>query len=236
VDEPSTSATPEPEIVSKSEFARLTHVVPGRVTQWISEKKIYGDALVGEGRSARIRAAVARGQLRRHIDIGQRHGNGLGTRLDDPPPAAAPVEAPPGAQVIPFQRPAPASDPIEERIKQGRLEGIERDNRRKAEEEAERRGLYTRTDDVRKQFGRVTSQNVDAVEGWLGEAAAKIAAAFNLSQRDVLHLLRNEFRAFRATSSTMLRQQAGELAEFVDGDVEESATDELVDQDDGTPD
>ena len=50
--------TAEPEIVSKSEFARLSNVSAARVSQWISEKKIYGEAIVGEGRDAKINAVA----------------------------------------------------------------------------------------------------------------------------------------------------------------------------------
>lgn len=217
-------AAAEPDIVSKSEFARLSNVSPARVSQWIAEGQIKDDALVGEGRSARVRVSVARAQLRRHLDIGQRMGNGLSTRLDGPAPEQ--IEAPlapgaaPDAQVLPFQRPAPPSDPVEEKIKAARLEGLSRDNRKKAEEEAARSGRYTRTDDVAKQFGRLGSQMVNTFEGWLGEAASKIAARFALPQRDVLHLMRAEFRSFRAGASASLRQQAGELPQTVEDDLE----------------
>jgi hypothetical protein len=218
-------SSPEPEIVSKSEFARLSNVVPGRVTQWISAKQIYGDALVGEGRAARIRVATARAQLKRHLDVGQRLGNGLSTRLDSPPEqpsllsatnaSPAPAEPP---QVLPFVRP---TDVIEEQIKAQRLEGYRRDNRRKAEEEAARSGRYILADDATRQMGRITSQMLNTFEGWQGEVSSKIAAKFSVPQRDVLHLIRSEFRTFRSHTSEALRQQVQEIAEFVEDDLPE---------------
>ena len=77
------------EVVSKGQFAALRNVSPGRVSQWISEGKIKPDALVGEGRNAKINVAVATQQLRDALDVGQLTGNGVGTRLDLPLPAQA---------------------------------------------------------------------------------------------------------------------------------------------------
>src|SRR5215813_1640879 len=61
------------EVVSKGQFATLRNVSPGRVSQWISEGKIKPDALVGEGRKAKINVAVATRQFRDSLDIGP-HG------------------------------------------------------------------------------------------------------------------------------------------------------------------
>jgi hypothetical protein len=62
------------EIATKSQFAALVGVTAARVSQWIAAGQISGDALVGEGRHARIRVEVARDQLRRNLNLGQRLG------------------------------------------------------------------------------------------------------------------------------------------------------------------
>ena len=220
-------AAVEPGIVSKSEFARLCNVVPGRVTQWISEKKIYGDAIVGEGRFAQIRVSTARTQLKRQLDIGQRLGNGLSTTLDGPPAAATQIEAPldSGAEVLPFQRPAPPQDlprdPIEEQIKRERLETARRTNRKMAEEEAARNGRYVLADDARREIGKSIAQVLTSTEGWNSELASKISAKFALPQRDVLHLIRGEFHNFRASLSAAMRQQAEALPEMIEEEIPE---------------
>lgn len=218
------AAAAEPEIVSKSEFARLSNVTPGRVTQWITEKKISGEALDGEGRNAKIRVAVARAQLKRFLDIGQRLGNGLSTTLDGPAATAAPPIEPgdSGAQVLPFQRPTapdPQRDPIEEQIKRERLETARRTNRKMAEEEAARSGRYILADQARKEVGKSVAQVLNSTDGWIGEAASKLSAKFGLQQRDVLHLLRSEFRNFRATLAAAIRQQSEALDELVEDDM-----------------
>lgn len=227
-------AAAEPEIVSKSEFARLCKVTPGRVTQWITEKKIKGDAIVGEGRNAQIRVAVARAQLKLYLDIGQRMGNGLSTQLDGPPAPPAPTpdataDPAPSAQVLPFQRPAatePPRDPIEEQIKRERLETARRTNRKMAEEEAARSGRYVLADQARKEVGKAVTQVMSSTDGWIAEMASKISAKFGFPQRDVLHLMRSEFSGFRATLAGALRQQAEELPEMIEDELDLDPTDE----------
>jgi hypothetical protein len=59
------------EIVSKAEFAGLVKRDPAFVSRAISQGRIHGDALVGEGRGARIRVAAALQQLGRSLDLGQ---------------------------------------------------------------------------------------------------------------------------------------------------------------------
>lgn len=220
----------EPEIVSKAEFARLSNVSRGRVSQWLSEKKIFGDAIVGEGREAQIHVARARAQLRQFLDIGQRMGNGLSTQLNGPEPSVVPSPAPiavdqvPSAQVLPFQRQQqqePPRDPIEEQIKRERLETARRTNRKMAEEEAARSGRYVLADDARREVGKAIAQVLTSTEGWGAELASKISAKFSLPQRDVLHLIRSEFREFRANLSASIRKQADDLPEMIEEDLPE---------------
>jgi hypothetical protein len=224
-------AAVEPEVVSKSQFARLSNVTPGRVSQWLSEKKIHGDAIVGEGRDAQIHVARARAQLNLSLDIGQRMGNGLSTRLETPasqPPL--PTDPGPSAQVLPFQRPAapePVRDPIEEQIKRERLETARRTNRKMAEEEAARSGRYVLADHARKEVGKAVTQVMSSTDGWIAEVASKISAKFGFAQRDVLHLLRSEFSGFRATLAGALRQQAEEMPDMIEDELDLDPSDEL---------
>jgi hypothetical protein len=56
------------DVVTKGRFAVLAGVSQPRVSQWLAEGKISGDAIVGSGPKARIRVAVAQKQLRRNLD------------------------------------------------------------------------------------------------------------------------------------------------------------------------
>lgn len=58
--------------ITKGEFARRRGVSKARVSQWLSEGKIFGEAIVGEGRFALIREQVACSQLEASLDVVQR--------------------------------------------------------------------------------------------------------------------------------------------------------------------
>jgi hypothetical protein len=101
--------------IAKGEFAKRRNVSPGRVSQWIAEKKIRPPAFDGEGRAARIFESVAVAQLSRRLDINQRLGNGLATNLAPiaaapPAPQPAAVEAPIGT-VVEIDAPAAPIEP-----------------------------------------------------------------------------------------------------------------------------
>lgn len=208
------------DVITKAEFARRRGVSAGRVSQWISEGKITGDALVGEGRSAKIRESVAVAQLRQKLDPMQMTANGLSTKLDAAPAlpqlpldAAAPVAAQTQADV-------PPRDSIEERIKQQRLEQIERTNRNDRREEAQRAGRLVDAAVVAQATGREISKLVASFEGRLSDFATAIAGQFKLPQRDVLHLLRAEFRKYRAGTATTARAEAEAMPALVEIDLD----------------
>ena len=72
-------------LVRKSEFANLCNVSNARVSQWLSEGKVDGEAIVGTGQRAQINVEVAREQLKLRLATDERYGlNGLGTKLDGP--------------------------------------------------------------------------------------------------------------------------------------------------------
>ena len=201
------------EVVSKGQFAALRNVSPGRVSQWISEGKIKPDALVGDGRNAKINVAMATQQLRDSLDVGQLTGNGVGTRLDLPLPVQ-PVPAPAKEPA-----PSPAGDPIADAIKQERLDQLRRANRREAEEEAARSGKYTDAAEAARQMGVIATKMMAVMEGSLAELATAVSARFEVPQRDVLHLLRSEFRKVRATAAKTFRDLAAELPSVINSEL-----------------
>jgi len=223
------AATPDPDVIPKSVFALRRNVSKGRVSQWISEGKISGAALVGEGRTALIRESVAVAQLNQKLDIVQRTGNGLMTRLDLPAPAPTATE--PIAPPPPIPPPAagstePARDPIEEQIKRERLEQLRRQNRKNSEEEATRAGLLVNAEISQQQFGKIAVQLVTIFEGSLSSFAASISARFQVPQRDVLHLLRSDFRKVRGDASAAVRRVATAMPETVEQELAADSSDE----------
>jgi hypothetical protein len=201
--------------ISKSAFAELTGVTPGRVSQWLSANQIHGDALVGSGRTARIRPTVAIEQLRLRLDVGHRVRANTRAELN-------PVIAPPAPAVTDAPAPRVGSD-VERQIQLERLETARRTNRKMAEEEAARSGRYTRAAETSRSMGKIAAMLIGLFESWLGELSSKLAATFGLPQRDVIHVLRSEFRLFRASASTALRRESEQLAVFVEDDPNEGA-------------
>jgi len=205
------------EVVSKGQFAALRNVTPGRVSQWISEGKIKRDALVGDGRNARINVTVATLQLREALDVGQLTGNGVATNLDLP--AQAPLPLAPASSAAPLTSASPASDPIADAIKQERLDQLRRTNRREAEEEAARSGRFTDAAEAARQMGTLATKMMSVMEGSLAELATAVSARFEIPQRDVLHLLRSEFRKVRATAAKTFRDIAANLPATADAEL-----------------
>lgn len=234
------------DVMPKGQFATLCGVSAGRVSQWISEGKIGGDALVGEGRTARIRVSVAQEQLQRRLDVGQRLGNGIGTRLDAAPVQALLPTLDSGAgQGAPPSAPRPAAGPsshpsvpaagasivdggevdaaalrslaatLEDQLKVEKLWKAQSENRRLRKEELAAQGLLMETDAAVAAQKRVAGQILTTVEGGLATMAQAMAERFELPQRDVLHLLRQEFRAVRASVADVLRREALEMPETV---------------------
>lgn len=195
-------------VLPKGEFAALIGVTPARISQYIQEGKIGPDALVGEGRSARVRVDLARRQINARRNVGQALGNGLMTRVDAEPLPAPTPEAP-----VPF---TPRPDSVEEQLKRERLRGTQIANRKAAEEEEARKGRFVEASEVRQQMGRLASSILQTVEGGLPQMAAALAARFSIPQRDALHLLQTEFRTVRQSSADRHRASADVMPETVE--------------------
>lgn len=173
-------------VLPKGAFAALIGVTPGRVSQMIREGLIGPDALVGEGRFARVRVDMARRQIATRRDPGQALGNGLATRLDVSAEAAAGV-------VPPISGSIPVPDTIEERIKRERLLGVQIANRRAAEAEEARRGRYVEASELEAQRTRIAAEILGAFEAALSQIARAMAARFGLVESEALHVLTAEF-------------------------------------------
>ena len=167
--------------IRKGQFAELCGVSAARVSQWISEGKIDGAAIVGEGRMAMIDPDRARAQLRTRLAINERFGeNGLSTKLgpdsDDEDEGDGSVEA---------------------RIKAQKLRHAQLLTSRLEEEDRRRRGVYIEAAGARGEMSRLASDLLSAVEGALPDLASDLSAKFEISARDAVHCLRAGFRRFR---------------------------------------
>lgn len=179
--------------VTKSQFAALRGVTPGRVSQWISEGKIHGDALDGEGRSARIVVAVACEQLGVTLDLVQAVANGqqasIPLSLDAPPASQSPQ-----TEAFTDQRRLA-------RIKADQAEMAYERERRDFEAEV---GRYMLTDYGEavwmKTFGKVIAELEAALPTMATEIARQIVGA---DPKLVTIALRNAYRTWRSNMAEL---------------------------------
>jgi len=228
---------PAQEHQSQADFARHMGVTRAAVSQWKKKDILRADAFTQPEKKGKVVVAVALEQVRRNRDIGQALGNGIGTRTSTDAPSAD--EQPenvsaeevqpdlPGADVAPVQieptaaAPAkPKVDTVEDLLKRAKLEQQLRTNRIQASEEALRQGMLIAAEDAREQMTRVASMMLQIFEGSLPELSKSIAAQFDISQRDVLHLLRAEFKKMRATASVKERARTAAVEPEENAEIE----------------
>jgi DNA-binding XRE family transcriptional regulator len=206
-----------PEFMTQAEFARYMDVSRAAVSQWKKKGILRDDAFSGSGRSAKIVVSVAVDQVRQNRDIGQSLGNGIETRTSVEPPidtveAAVPVLGQTEQlHLEPATGARPFVDTVESKLKEAKLAEQERKNRMGAAEEARQQGMLVSADDAREQMTRVASMMLQIFEGSLTDFAAAIASQFKVPQRDVLHLLKSEFRNVRATATQKERARVANL-------------------------
>jgi hypothetical protein len=211
-------------IVSKSDFAAACNVTPSCVANWISRGKIGPEALVGDGRAARIKFDVAMAHLKERLDPSQRFGlNGISTKLDDspPPPQASSARA---SSVRPAAQPSEPS--VEDQIKREKLLQAQLATSRAKEQDRLSRGVYILAADARDDSTRAAAQLVASFEGAIPELAAAVAAKWQLPARDVMHLLRAEFRKIRARVAAEFAELAAAEPEFIRDDRTDGRTDD----------
>lgn len=193
------------ETMSKGDFAAHIRVSPGRISQYITEGKLTGEALDGEGRKARIRTAVALQQLSRTLDPAQRFGaNGVAT-IAPVMPVTKPQSTSPGA-------PDPVVDEIaQERLKQQRLKTA-----REQREEDLSTGRYMLTDAARRETGRAVNEAFKVMDQAIQEMAKTMAAQFGVPQRDALLALHKVMRDTRAKQAVAFREAAEQMPEMIE--------------------
>ncbi len=213
---------PSAQVVGKSEFAALRGVSPGRVSQWLAEGKIKPNALVGEGRGAKINVEIATRHLQESLDPNQRFGlNGISTRLDlnEPSPASAPAKPAPKADTAPPAPPPPSVEPaaqsVEDQIKREKLRQAQLATARAEEQDRLSRGVYILAAEARDETTRTAARMINSFDGAIPDMAAAIAAKWQLPSRDVTHLLRAEFRKMRARLASEFAELAAAEPETV---------------------
>jgi hypothetical protein len=184
------------DILTKSQFADRLGRHPSQVTRWIEAGKLSGDAVVGEGRNARINLAAALRQLNITLDLGQQlaqarpimPGQNVAPRAE-PPPSDVPAAQPMGDI-----DPAELARREEIALKNARLrQQIERG----AREDAVAAGQLVDMGAVRTALARQL-QPLGALFDQLPPKVAKaISEQHGLPYTDVLITVRNSVRGHR---------------------------------------
>lgn len=194
--------------MTKGDFAAAIKVSPGRISQYITEGKIHGPALAGEGRSARIVASIAMHQLQRTLEPNQRFGAN-GSALKSPTDMFAAEAKAPSKPASPSV--APQIDELAElRIRRERV-ATERAER----EEQLEIGRYMLTEEARRENAKAVAMAFGVMEQGIAEMASELSEKFGIPQRDLQYALTKSFRGVRERASLSFRDQAEQEAEFI---------------------
>ena len=200
------------EVMTKSAFAAHVGVSAGRISQYIAERKIHGEALEGEGRNAKIRTAVAIEQLQRTLDPSQRFGaNGTATR-------SSPVAIAEDRPDVPARLPARERtlEPFVDEVAAEKLKQQKITTARMEREEALELGRYMLTDDARREMVKAVAEAFKVMEQGIPEMAKALAAQFAVSTHDATHVLMKSFRDHRAKKAKDFASAAADLDEHVE--------------------
>lgn len=190
------------QLVTKSELARRLNVTPGRVSQYLAEGKIYGDAIVGEGRAAMIDYGLARSQLGLALDPVQMTAQMRTLPEGDAPAAPA------------TQQGAAQSNELS-RHQEIKVQQAELVLRRQLRDDLADRGIYMRTDEARREWGKALSEIVDAIDQWMGALTDRLSTELKVERQQVSVILRRELRAWRESQASLAQERASDEEEFV---------------------
>lgn len=197
------------ETMSKGDFAVHINVSAGRISQYIAEGKISAAALDGQGRSARIRTAIALSELRKTLDPSQRFGaNGAANIVatQSPPAVSAPSS------------PTAVADPVVDELAAERLKQQRMKTAREQREEDLSVGRYMLTADARRETARAVTEAFKVMDQGIQEMAKTMAAEFDVSQRDALLAMHRVMRETRAKQAAAFREIAASLPEAIEDD------------------
>lgn len=194
------------QIISKGEFARLIGVSPARVSQYIAAGTIDQAALVGQGRSARVRTQIAAHQVASRLHVGQRlSNNGLMNRasLVAAGEVTAPtIDPPAGGQSV---------QSVADQIQIERLAQERRKNRLAEIEEAERLGRLVPAEALTRQVAQAVQATVNMFTGMVPDIANAFAAKHQVPQRDGIHLIRSVMNEKRTAAADKLSAEIDAL-------------------------
>ncbi|MDY0882294.1 hypothetical protein ACFPL7_22155 [Dongia soli] len=194
-------------LVTKGKLAEIVGVTPGRISQYLREGKIYGDAIVGEGRNASIDVDLACSQLGVTLDAAQLAAQGR--------PVPTGYRSPGSGEGS--DTPIPLND-AQHRYQQARADQAEIALRRAKREEEEERGVYIRTEDAKREWTRTLTEILVSLEETMPKMADALAAALHIDPKAATVILRGELRAWRESVASNARAAAANQPEVLEED------------------
>jgi hypothetical protein len=199
---------------TKGEFARRKHRAASCVSGWISAGRISSAAIIGTGQRALIWVERAEADLAAELIPGQQQAQVFPANERTPVDEAAQAseDGCDGSPAMPI-----TSDLEIDRARRAKADA----NRAEHDAEAARRklaldaGRYVDAAEAGAQVAMTTAETVNLISGALPNLAAALSERFQLPQKDVLRLLRDEFRNARARAASKLRDGAAKLPAFV---------------------
>jgi hypothetical protein len=187
--------------MSKSAFARHIGVTPARVTQYIQEGTIDGSALIGEGRTAKIKVDIAERLVAERRDPTQAMANGTAD-VDADDDLFGEDRAPSTGANAP-QPSAKSSQraSLDIDLKQQKLLREQRANIRAARQDAIEDGRLVDAAVVGSEVKKAVTRTMQMYEGAIPEIARNFSASFEVPQRDAEHLLRKVINSIRERES-----------------------------------
>lgn len=201
------------QVVSKTEFARMRGVSQARVTQWIRDGKLPQDALVGTGRSAQIRVAMAQMALDGSLELSRKLGYDALRR----PPSGASDDSGDYNRRIASAKAATAELALRDAVRREKLQT----------------GTYMLTGDARDAWAKELHQLLEAVELWLPELAKEAVEAPCGDVRAMTSRIKRSWREFRARRADLARSAAVAVEPLVEDTTEGATEPSTIDREAG---
>jgi len=197
-------------LLTKGEFAKEINVSAPRVSQYINDGKIYGKAIVGEGRRAQINLEVARDQLKNTLDLSQSMGNGLKNQVN-----AASVDL----SNYKSDLSGVSTRNSQERRAKALADQEEIKLKRMKEQDALDSGKYMLAAEARNLVPQAIHTVFLTVDEFIRSAATDLASDHSLDRKAIEVTLREKWRETRTTASesqSALRSAEEEVLKEVD--------------------
>jgi transcriptional regulator with XRE-family HTH domain len=207
-------------MLTASELAATLGVSKGRVSQYVSERKLDG-CFDGEGRGRRFDLAKCAAALGRTLDPGQMMGNGASTRkalrglaFDGGEAIAPPVPESSGRSKTDGE--LPSGDAA--RYEMARTQKAEEEVRRLRRDNELNEGTLVKASEVERQLARIVAQELAEFETVLRDGARKVADRMGVDFKAVRQALVETWRAHREGRVAALSAEA-EAAAMTDAEI-----------------